>query len=199
MTAEKVERILSSPRGMLDLMTAHAHSEVLVGREADLAQLRDALKRARGAEPSAVLVGGEAGVGKTRLIEEFTVTAEADGAQVLTGQSLELGEEGLPYAPFAAALRELAHRDASVFEGREHDFARLLPELGPPESAGDARRGHLFESVAALFGRLAEERPLVLVLEDLHWADRSTRDLIGFLVRSARPPRVLLIGTFRTD
>ncbi len=192
--------IPSYPHGMLDIVTASRSSEVLVGREADLAALRDALKRTRSAEPSTVLVGGEAGVGKTRLVEEFASTAVDDGAQVLTGHSLELGEEGLPYAPFAGALRELVRRDGpAVFEGREHDFVRLLPELGPPESGGDARRGHLFESVAALLGRLSAARPLVLVLEDLHWADRSTRDLIGFLVRSARLPRVLILGTYRTD
>ena len=193
--------IRSYPHGMLDLMTASVRStDVLVGREADLALVRDALKRARSAEPSAVRVGGEAGVGKTRLIEEFTRAATADGAQVLTGHCLELGEEGLPYAPFVGALRELVQRDgAGVFEGREGDFVRLLPELGPPESGGDARRGHGFEAVAGLFGRLAERQPLVLVLEDLHWADRSTRDLVGFLLRAARLPGVLLVGTFRTD
>jgi DNA-binding CsgD family transcriptional regulator/tetratricopeptide (TPR) repeat protein len=184
---------------MLDSVTAHASSEVIVGREADLAVLRDALKRTRSAEPSTVLVGGEAGVGKTRLVEEFARAAAAEGAQVLTGQSLELGEEGLPYAPFAGALRELVHREGvAVFEGRETDFARLLPELGPPD-AGDARRGHLYESVAALLGRLSERAPLVLILEDVHWADRSTRDLIGFLIRSTRAPHVLLIITYRTD
>ena len=190
---------VSYPRGMLESVTAHASSEVIVGREADLAALRDALKRTRSAEPSTVLVGGEAGVGKTRVVEEFARAAAAEGAQVLTGQSLELGEEGLPYAPFAGALRELVHREGvAVFEGRETDFVRLLPELGPPES-GDARRGHLYESVAALLGRLSERAPLVLILEDVHWADRSTRDLIGFLIRSTRSPHVLLIITYRTD
>jgi DNA-binding CsgD family transcriptional regulator/tetratricopeptide (TPR) repeat protein len=191
---------LSYPHGMLGFMTAHASSEVLVGREADLAELRDALKRTRSAEPSTMLVGGEAGVGKTRLVEEFCRSAAAEGARVLTGQSLELGEEGLPFGPFAAALRELVHRDGpGVLDGRERDFARLLPELGPPPEVADTRRGYLFELVASLFSRLSESQPLVLVLEDLHWADRSTRDLIGFLVRSARLPHVLLIGTYRTD
>ncbi|MFI7546569.1 AAA family ATPase [Actinoplanes sp. NPDC049599] len=183
-------------------MTAHAGSDVLVGREADLATLRDALKRTRNAEPSTVLVGGEAGVGKTRLVEEFCRVAAAEGARILTGQCLELGEEGLPFAPFAAALRRLVHSDGpAVLDGREQDFARLLPELGPPtpEAVGEARRGVLFELVASLFGRLAERQPLVLVIEDLHWADRSTRDLIGFLVRSARLPQVLLVATYRTD
>lgn len=187
---------------MLDGVTAQASSEFLVGREADLAVLRDALKRTRNAEPSTVLVGGEAGVGKTRLVEEFCRVATAEGARVLTGQCLELGEEGLPFAPFAAALRRLVHTDGpEVLDGREQDFARLLPELGPPppEAVGEARRGYLFELVAALFDRLAERQPLVLVIEDLHWADRSTRDLIGFLIRSARLPHVLLLATYRTD
>ncbi|WP_281904938.1 helix-turn-helix transcriptional regulator [Phytohabitans aurantiacus] len=187
---------------MLDLVTARATSTVLVGRDADLAALREALKRARGDEAAAVLVGGEAGVGKTRLIEEFRRVAVSDGAQVLTGQCLELGEEGLPFAPFAAALRDLLRRDGpGVFSGQESEFARLLPELGPaaPERVPDANRGYLFDLVAGLFGRLAEQRPLVLVVEDLHWADRSTRDLIAFLIRSARTARVLLVCTYRSD
>ena len=187
---------------MLDGVTSHASSEVLVGREADLAVLRDALKGTRNAEPSTVLVGGEAGVGKTRLVEEFCRVATGEGARVLTGQCLELGEEGLPFAPFAAALRRLVHTDGpAVLDGREQDFARLLPELGPPppDAVGEARRGYLFELVAALFERLSARQPLVLVIEDLHWADRSTRDLIGFLVRSARLPHVLLLATYRTD
>jgi predicted ATPase/DNA-binding CsgD family transcriptional regulator len=185
-------------RDMLDGMTAYASSAILIGREPDLAALRDALKRIRSAEPAAVLLGGEAGVGKTRLMEEFGRSV-AGTARVLTGQCLELGEEGLPYAPFAAALRELVRVDGpAVLEGREHEFARLLPELGP-DTVGDARRGQLFDLVAGLFGRISAERPLVLVLEDLHWADRSTRDLIGFLLRSARLPHLLLVATYRTD
>ncbi|MFF5292588.1 helix-turn-helix transcriptional regulator [Paractinoplanes globisporus] len=181
-------------------MTAHAHSEVLVGREADLAALRDALKRARSAEPSTVLVGGEAGVGKTRLVEEFRRGLAGEPVRVLTGQCLELGEEGLPFAPFAAALRELVRSEGTgILDGREREFARLLPELGPPPEPGDARRGLLFESVGALLERVGGEQPVVLIIEDLHWADRSTRDLIGFLVRSARVPQLLLIGTYRTD
>ncbi|MDI6098053.1 AAA family ATPase [Actinoplanes sp. NEAU-A12] len=191
------DEIMSYGRGMLDLMTVSAHSTVLVGREPDLATLHEALKRVRAAEPAAVLVGGEAGVGKTRLVEEFCRSLDA---RVLVGQCLELGEEGLPFAPFAAALRELSRREGrAVFEGREAEFARLLPELGPPPEGGETRRGHLFELAGALFARLAEERPLVLVVEDLHWADRSTRDLIAFLVRSVRVPRLLLIATYRTD
>ncbi|WP_374271043.1 AAA family ATPase [Actinoplanes sp. M2I2] len=180
---------------MLQLMTVHGQSEVLVGREADLAVLRDALKRARHAEPSTVLVGGEAGVGKTRLVEEFRHGLTGEPVRVLAGQCLELGEEGLPFAPFAGALRELVRAEGvAALDGHERELARLLPELGPPPEA-DARRGLLFEAVATLLGR----RPLVLFIEDLHWSDRSTRDLIAFLVRAARLPQLLLVITYRTD
>ncbi len=200
MTAGVGSRFLSYPRGMLDLMTAHTPSEVLVGREADLTVLRDALKRLRSAEPSTVLVGGEAGVGKTRLIEEFRRGLTGEPVRVLTGQCLELGEEGLPLAPFAGAVRELVRAEGvAVLDGREREFARLLPELGPPPEFGDTRRGLLFESVGELLRRISEQQPVVLVIEDLHWADRSTRDLIGYLIRSVRLPRLLLIGTYRTD
>ncbi|MEV4275878.1 ATP-binding protein, partial [Actinoplanes xinjiangensis] len=189
--------ILSYARGMLDLMTGSVHSTVMVGRDPDLAALREALKRAHGDEPATVLIGGEAGVGKTRLVEEFCHGLDA---RVLLGQCLELGEEGLPFAPFAAALRELCRREGrAVLGGREAEFARLLPELGPTPEPGETRRGHLFELVGSLFARLGEERPVVLIVEDLHWADRSTRDLIAFLIRSARVPRLLLIATYRTD
>src|SRR3954452_5496761 len=135
-------RFPSYPRGMLDAMTAHVHSEVLVGRAADLDLLRDALKRARSAEPATVLVGGEAGVGKTRLMEEFRRGLAGEPVRVLTGQCLELGEEGLPFAPCAAALRDLVRAEGTaILDGRERESARLLPELGPPPEPGDERRG----------------------------------------------------------
>ncbi len=187
---------------MLDDVSSRPTSTALVGREVEFAAVCDLLKRARAGEPAAMLVGGEAGIGKSRLVAEFLGYAEAEGAQVLAGQCLELGEEGPPFAPFAAALRDLLRRAGpAAFAGHEQEFARLLPELGPvgPETVLDAQRGSLFELVAGLFTRLAEQRPLVFVIEDLHWADRSTRDLIAFLVRSARTARTLLLCTYRTD
>jgi predicted ATPase/DNA-binding CsgD family transcriptional regulator len=191
---------LDPVHGMLISVATRRTSAVLVGRDAEFAALREALKRARDDEPTAVLVGGEAGVGKTRLLDEFTRYARAGGARVLTGHCLELGEEGLPFAPFAAVLRQVLRADGpSAFDGHAPDFARLLPELGPTGPMADHNRGYLFDLVAGLFATLAASRPLVLVIEDLHWADRSTRDLIGFLVRAARTAQVLLICTFRTD
>ncbi|WP_458351608.1 helix-turn-helix transcriptional regulator [Micromonospora schwarzwaldensis] len=194
---------------MLDGVTVRAASTVLVGRQPELAVLREALARAGGGDPTTVLVGGEAGVGKTRLLEEFGGHVTAAGARLLVGQCLELGEAGLPFAPFAATLRDVLRNDGpAAFAGYEAEFARLLPELarmpaGAAVPAGpalaDTPRGYLFDLVADLFRRLAEERPLVLVIEDLHWADRSTRDLIGFLVRAARATRLLVVCTYRTD
>ncbi|MDG4832299.1 AAA family ATPase [Solwaraspora sp. WMMD1047] len=197
-------------------MTVRATSNVLVGRQSELAALREAYKRVRGDEPAAVLLGGEAGVGKSRLIEEFGRQVVADGGRLLVGQCLELGEEGLPFAPFAAALREVLRRDGpGPFQGYEPELARLLPELarvpaasadptpvpvrGMAQIAPDVQRGYLFELVGELFARLAAQRPLVLVIEDLHWADRSTRDLVAFLVRAVRPAGVLLICSYRSD
>ncbi|MEV4534767.1 AAA family ATPase [Asanoa sp. NPDC049518] len=177
-------------------MTTRTRSTAFVGRDAEIAALREALKRVRTDEPAMVLVGGEAGVGKTRLLEEFA--KHAGSARFLTGQCLELGEEGLPYAPFAGIVRELVRSEGvAVLDGHEAEFARLLPELGAVSPEPD--RGVLFDRVSALLARLAADRPLVVVLEDLHWADRSTRDLIDFLVRAARTARVLLVCTYRTD
>jgi DNA-binding CsgD family transcriptional regulator len=194
---------------MLGAVTVRAASSVLVGRHRELVALHDALSRAGRGEPATVLVGGEAGVGKTRLLEDFAAGATAAGTRVLVGQCLELGESGLPFAPFAAALRAVLRADGpEAFAGYEAEFARLLPELGRAPAAStasragpltDAPRGYLFDLVAELFQRLADARPLLLVIEDLHWADRSTRDLIGFLVRAARPGRLLLVCTYRTD
>src|SRR2546430_14515438 len=96
--------------------------------------------------PSAVLLGGEAGVGKSRLVSDFSRTAASAGARVLTGGCLELGTDGLPFAPFTAVLRDLVHEMgadavASMLPGRTtRGLARLLPELGEPDTGGDPAR-----------------------------------------------------------
>jgi hypothetical protein len=127
---------VSAPRGMLNLVTARATSAVLVGRDTELAQLNDARKRAQAGEAAAVLVGGEAGVGKTRLIEEFTARAAADGGRVLIGRCLELGEEGLPFAPFAAALREVLRREGPGRRAMPSSPAGSSSTWSPASSSG---------------------------------------------------------------
>lgn len=179
-------------------------SPEMVGRVVELDELRSALDLASVGQPVTVLLAGEAGVGKTRLVDEFAAEAADHGARVVIGQCVELGGDGLPYAPVAGALRELvAELGAEQLldlagPGRE-ELMRLLPELGP--SLGDATdgRGRLFEVVTVLFERVSAERPLLLIIEDLHWADGSTRDLLRFVVRALGMARVAIVGTFRSD
>ncbi len=175
-----------------------------VGRTDELAALESALRRAREGASSTVLVGGEAGVGKTRLISEFT--ERVTDARVLVGGCLELGTDGLPFAPFTAVLRRLVRdlgRDAiaaMVPGGSTRGLGRLLPEFGEPEGDGPEARARLFEQVLGLLEGLAEREPTVLIVEDVHWADRSTRDLLSFLVRYQRSDLpLLIIATYRAD
>ncbi|WP_303629888.1 helix-turn-helix transcriptional regulator [Actinomadura madurae] len=175
-------------------------SSVLVGRSAELTRLREALAAA----PGAVLVGGDAGLGKTRLITEFARAAEA---RALVGGCLELGSDGLPFAPFTTVLRGLV-RDIGIDgvadlvpRGDTGGLARLLPEFGEPETdaASGEERARLFEVVLTLLERLAERGPVVLVIEDAHWADRSTRDLLAFLIRNLGTVPLLIVMTYRSD
>ena len=168
--------------------------------------LGDAFGAAAAGMPQLVLVGAEAGGGKSRLVAEFT-TQLRGRALVLAGACVDLGVAGLPYAPFTAALRELVReRGAAEVTGLlpGHDageLAGLLPELGSPPAGGDPEmaRGRLFGLLLALLERLAEKQPLVLVMEDVHWADRSTGELGAFLTRYLRRAAVLQVVTFRSD
>jgi DNA-binding CsgD family transcriptional regulator/tetratricopeptide (TPR) repeat protein len=185
-------------------VSIHTVSPRFVGRARELNALGDALVRAGSGASSTVLVGGEAGVGKTRLINEFT--DRAGEARVLVGGCLELGTEGLPFAPFTAVLRGLVRelgRDgvaALVPGGTTRGLARLLPEFGEPDKDGPEARARLFEQMLGLLERLAEESSVLLIVEDAHWADRSTRDLLSFLVRYQRTAaRLLIVVTYRTD
>ena len=168
--------------------------------------LADAFGAAAAGMPQLVLVGAEAGGGKSRLVAEFTAQVRGR-ALVLAGACVDLGAAGLPYAPFTAALRELVReRGAAEVTGLlpGHDageLAGLLPELGSPPAGGDPEmaRGRLFGLLLTLLERLAEKQPLVLVMEDVHWADRSTGELGAFLTRYLRRAAVLQVVTFRSD
>ncbi|WP_097233456.1 helix-turn-helix transcriptional regulator [Streptomyces zhaozhouensis] len=183
-------------------------SPVFVGRAEPGAALREALRRADEGVAQTVLVGGEAGVGKTRLVEEFLTTAAASGALTAVGACVEVGAEGLPFAPVSAVLRvlhrELGEELAEAAAGFGGELARLLPELGPPSGPEHAARdeearGRLFELTARLLERLAVRRTLVLVVEDLHWSDRSTRELLGYVFRVVQSCRLLVVTTYRSD
>ena len=131
---------------MLTGVAMRVSSPVLVGRSGQLSVLETALAEAGSGNPSAVLVGGEAGVGKSRLVSEFAAQAQGKGARVLAGGCLELGADGLPFAPFTSMLRELV-RDlgaegvaALLPGGTTRELARLLPEFGEPPGAGTRER-----------------------------------------------------------
>ena len=183
-------------------------SPVLVGRGSQLSALERALARVSRGVPSAVMVGGEAGVGKSRLVTEFAGRSRGAGARVLVGGCLELGADGLPFAPFISVLRGLV-RDLGAAGvagllpgGSARELARLLPEFGEPAGPDDGAeaRPRLFEQVLLLLERLAEAGPVVLVVEDMHWADRSSLDLLAFLIRNQpSADGVLTLVTYRSD
>jgi DNA-binding CsgD family transcriptional regulator/tetratricopeptide (TPR) repeat protein len=181
-------------------------SPTFVGRLEELQALEAAAERLAISEPAVVLVGGEAGVGKTRLSSELVARCAADGMRVLVGGCVPVGECALPYAPIVEALRPLpaelgtdAVRELAGPSWRE--LARLVPGLGEPPGgpAGPAAQTRLFELLLGLLGRLGERSPVALVVEDLHWADRSTRDLLAFLVRNLRRERLLVVVSYRSD
>ncbi len=179
---------------------------MLVGREAEAGVLEGAFEAAEGGAQQVVLVGAEAGGGKSRLVGEFAARVRGR-ALVLAGGCVDLGAAGLPYAPFTAALRDLI-RQRGVGEvtgllpgGNAGELAGLVPELGSPTAGGDPEmaRGRLFGLLLVLLEQLAAKQPVVLVIEDVHWADRSTGELLAFLVRNLRQAAVLVVVTFRSD
>ncbi len=179
-----------------------------VGRANELGLLEAGLEAIHDGRATTFVIAGEAGVGKTRMIEEFLARSDAAGAVGLVGGCLDLEAGRLPFGPFIEALRprmrELdpaARQELAALGGG--DLAALLPELelradGRPATMTVAQ-GRLFELVLSLLSRLGSADPLVLVVEDVHWSDRSTRDLLAFLARNLRGERVQLIATYRSD
>jgi ATP/maltotriose-dependent transcriptional regulator MalT len=161
-----------------------AVSPVLVGRAAEIAVLGESWARTRGGSPATVLIGGEAGIGKTRLVRHFTADIEAE---VLYGGCVDLSGGGLPFGPFTSALR--GHADTP---------GDLLPWDGQVD--GDTARARLFEEVLTRFAGLCAQRPVVFVVEDIHWIDRSSLDLLSFLVHNQQAAGALLcVVTYRSD
>ncbi|MFF9111616.1 AAA family ATPase [Streptomyces sp. NPDC014805] len=190
---------------MLSAVETRSVSPVFVGRADELEALRDALARAAAGEPQALLIAGEAGVGKTRLVEEFAMAACHAGAVIAVGGCVEIGADGLPFAPFSAALRalrrELPAAFAAAAAGQEEELARLLPELGEagPGRHDEEGMARLFELTARVLQEVAADRTVVVALEDLHWADASTRHLLAYLLRTLRSGRLVVLGTYRSD
>ena len=186
-------------------MARRVSSPAFVGREEHVAAIAAAIARAHAGDAGAMFIGGEAGVGKTRLVGELERLPEASAMRFLTGSCVDVGGSELPYAPLLGALRMLVRDtepralDELVGPARG-ELARLLPELqsdGPTiETVDPLAQGRLFQALLGLFARAA---PVVLVIEDLHWADPSTRGFLSFLVRNIGHEQLLLVATYRSD
>ncbi|MDQ6816256.1 MAG: AAA family ATPase [Actinomycetota bacterium] len=191
-------------------------SSHIVGRVAELAELELALHEAAAGHPVLVLLGGESGVGKTRLVAELEGRLAAPSNQasgeatplVLRGAAVEQADGELPYAPLLSAFRPLVRERHPVLSklsrGSRAEVAKLLPGLAEETTAPAAQPDpssqlRLFEALLELLDLLSESTPTVVVLEDVHWADRSTRAFVAFLARSLREERVTLVLTYRTD
>ncbi|MCB0894214.1 MAG: ATP-binding protein, partial [Nocardioidaceae bacterium] len=193
-----------------------AHTtRTLVGRDAELAEVASLLgvrpaARASGSGAlggtTAVLLSGDAGVGKTRLLTALRDLAFTEGWQVFAGHCLDFGDSALPYLPFSEVLgRIAADLPATVEEVavRHPALARLQPGrrmIGHQDHDTAALdRGDLLEAVHALLEAAAATAPLLLVIEDTHWADQSTRDMLSFLFSRPFDAPVALVVSYRSD
>ena len=176
----------------------------LIGRDDELAQLRQRLRDAWQGQGHVVLVRGEPGIGKSRLVDELTTGAMASGTRVVVGHAYESGQI-LPFRPWVDALRT-GRVVAQIAEGgvgsraARGELARLFPELAggaaPPDITAESHL-RLFETMDALIAELARQAPLLLVLEDLQWADDLSLRLLVFVTRQLSDRSVLIVGTFR--
>src|SRR5690348_10971067 len=189
-------------------MSVSMVSRVCIGRQEEMTVLTEMLSQAADGVPAVALIGGEAGVGKTRLVSELSEQASQAGFLAVAGQCLELGAAGLPLAPLVDVLRTLARSLppdvlAEVLGAARPELARLLPELAPeaaiPPPAAEIRPAQLLELVLGVLERLSARQPVLLVIEDLHWADQFTLELTAFLVRVLRAARIMLVATYRSD
>jgi DNA-binding CsgD family transcriptional regulator len=172
----------------------------LVGRDAELARLRGLLHDAAAGRAVTGLVSGDAGIGKSRLVAEVMQIAERDGFTVLCGQCAEIGDS-VPYLPFADAFRAAPPHVEAAIKTRPA-LSRLLPDGGEQAEGADwagLARQQMFGGVLSLLSELAAGSPVLLVIEDLHWADATTRHLVTFLARMLHRESVAIIGTYRTD
>lgn len=176
---------MSAPRGQAEF----------IQRESELAQLTASLVSAAAGSPSMVVVSADAGVGKTRLLKEFATAADGP---VLWGTCLPMGNRGLPLAPIVEALRGL-HADANLADRMPPVLGSLLSPRDDESASPSVSSTRLFQAILDLLEELASDTTTVMVLEDLHWADQSTRDLLTFLVPNLRAQRLLVIGSYRSD
>ncbi len=191
-------------------MPSRLTSSHFVGRVGELAELQVAVREATAGRPTLVLLGGDSGVGKTRLVGELEHRLDAqdgDGPLILRGDGVEQDDGELPYAPLLSALRPLVRERhpalGDLSPGGRQQLATILPGL-EEQVRPDALRTpndqlRLFEAMLELFDCISANSPVVLILEDMHWADRSTRAFTAFLARTLRQERICVVLTYRAD
>ncbi len=193
---------------MIATMATRLVSPVTIGRQTELDAALGVLDAALTGSVTHLLITGEAGVGKTRLVGEVTAAAAARGVRVLRGSCASVGDQGLPYGPIVEILAEIAReaepeRLRALVGTSGPDLARLVPALDPTSSAAHIQReflqARLLDALAGLLRRLAETAPVLVVIEDVHWADPATRETLGFLVRTLRSEPVVVAMTLRSD
>ncbi|MFL5684740.1 MAG: AAA family ATPase [Chloroflexota bacterium] len=191
-------------------MSGRLVSPIVVGRATELATIADGLETARQGTATTLLLAGEAGVGKSRLVGEAMRLADECGMQVLRGACVNIGSAGVPYGPIVEALREL-HRElpsdemAELVGAAAPDLARLVPSIaagplvGEPTGQSQWLQARLLEAILGFIQRLAARKPVLFVIEDLHWADPGTRETLTYLVRNLRSDPASLLITYRSD
>ena len=215
----------TTEQGIMDGVAVHTTSRTLIGRDAELTEIASLLgvssspasDGASATEPAHVVLSGDAGVGKTRLLVELRDLAVEEGWRVVAGHCLDFGDSALPYLPFSEVLGRLQVELPEVVQrvAESHPtLARLQPgrrvmvasEGAPPSGRVEGEmldRADLFTAVHSLLEEAAAVSPVLLVIEDCHWADQSTRDLLSFLF--SRPfegpaaARVAIVASYRAD
>lgn len=191
------------------MSTHHALAPQMIGRQSELDRLEHALEHARASEGRVLLLAGDAGVGKSRLIREFIARARAAGGfDLLEGRCYD-EDPATPYGPFVDAIRAAirAHGPEAIARSCDpwtDDIARLLPELAgttPPRISDDPQfqKRRMFEAIASIVRARAPDTTRVVVLEDAHWADPTSQELVLYLAHAIAHDRLLLLISYRTD
>ena len=195
----------TAPGRNIGVVPRRVSSPIFVGRVAERAALSAALERAAAGEPGITLISGEPGVGKTRLLAEVATLSAPMGVTAVGGICVDVAAGTLAYAPFVDIVRDL-HRGgytASLPPPTRAELGRLIPEIGPARDTapggGQGGQGRLFAAVRDLLAVASASTPILVTIEDLHWADASTLDLVTYLARSMQAEHYLLVATARLE
>ncbi|MEO6713983.1 MAG: ATP-binding protein, partial [Mycobacteriales bacterium] len=179
----------------------------LVGRRDELTRLAAMVGISGGEHETAVLLSGDAGVGKTRMLRELREQARATGFRVVIGHCLDFGESALPYLAFTEIFGRLAAHSPGEADTLVERHPALRKLMWTNRTAADAElpdgsridRGELFEAVRSALSRMSDDTPLLVLIEDVHWADQSTRDLLSYLFARRISGRVAIVASYRSD